>query len=54
MKNLLNKTEKTILKKIEKGGIESIKKHAFIWCYLDGKRNGCETFNEHAKLLLQI
>jgi hypothetical protein len=46
MKNELTKTEQTLLDKIEQGGIEMIEKHHMIWCYLDGKRNGCKTFDE--------
>ena len=46
MKNELTKTEQTLLDKIEQGGIEMIEKHRMVWCYLDGKRNGCKTFDE--------
>ena len=46
MKNDLTKTEKILLEKIEKGGVEMIEKHSIIWCYLDGKRNGCKTLEE--------
>ena len=46
MKNELTKTEQTLLDKIEQGGIKMIEKHHRVWCYLDGKRNGCKTFDE--------
>ena len=46
MKSELTKIEQTLLDKIEQGGIEMIKKFNLVWCYLDGKRNGCKTFDE--------
>ena len=46
MKNELTKTEQTLLDKIEQGGIEMIEKCKLLWCYLDGNRNGCNTFDE--------
>lgn len=42
----LTKTEQTLIDKIEQGGIEMVKKYNMIWLYLDGKRNGCKTFDE--------
>ena len=42
----LTKTEQVLLDKIEQGGIEMVKKYNLIWCYLDGKRNGCSTFDD--------
>lgn len=45
-KNLLTDFEQKLLKKIEKGEKETFIKNAFIWTYLDGKRNGCKTFDE--------
>jgi hypothetical protein len=44
--NKLTKTEQARLDKIEQGGIEMVKKYNLIWCYLDGKRNGCSTFDD--------
>jgi hypothetical protein len=52
MKNLLKKHEKQLLTTIEKGGFESMKQNAIIWCYLDGKRNGCNTFDERIEQLI--
>ena len=49
MSNKLTEKEQELLEKIEEGGIEMIKKHRVIWCYLDGKRNGCDTFDERIK-----
>jgi len=46
MKNELTKTEQELLYKIEQGGIEIVEKHRILWCYLDGKRNGCKAFDE--------
>jgi hypothetical protein len=42
----LTKTEQVLLDKIEQGGIEMVMKYNLIWCYLDGKRNGCSTFDD--------
>jgi len=46
MKNNLTNFQQELLDKIEQGGMESIEKHSFIWCALDGKKHGCKTFNE--------
>jgi hypothetical protein len=49
MKTQLTKTEQIMLEKLERGGIELIKKYPLIWCYLDGKINGCKTFDERTE-----
>lgn len=45
MQSKLTKTEQTLLDKIQQGGIKMAKKYRMLWCYLDGGRNGCETFD---------
>ena len=54
MKNLLSKSEKKLLKIIENQNFEFIKNNALIWCYLDGKQNGCKTFEERLNQLTKI
>ena len=51
MENQLTKIEQILLDKIEQGGIGMIEKHNVMWCYLDGKRNGCNTFDERIEQL---
>ncbi len=46
MKNELTKLGQRMLDTIEQGGLEMIQKCNLVWCYLDGKRNGCKTFSE--------
>ena len=51
--NKLTKTEQARLDKIEQGGIEMVKKYNLIWCYLDGKRNGCSTFDDRIEQIVK-
>ena len=44
--NGLTENEKVLLDKIEDGGIKAIAHNRMLWCYLDGKRHNCKTFDE--------
>ena len=52
MENNLTEIEYSILNKIEQGGYEAIKEYRLIYCYLDGKRNKCEKFDDYTKLVI--
>jgi hypothetical protein len=49
IKSRLTNLEEKLLADIEAGGKESLEHNAFIYCYLDSKRNGCNNFDERLK-----